>query len=116
MIYTALLCSLLAVASGLQVIGNGRDWHFTTLDILRGRENALAYVWVVFSTAFSIAHSSVIAFWAYIDGPSLVGTQHTAMWMTFHAGMGLLFTSAHLFIKAKLKNARGADPRYLWGQ
>lgn len=114
MIYIALICSILAVASGIKVVGTGRDWHFTPRDILRGRENALAYVWVTLSTAFSIAHACVIAFWLYIDGPSIVGANHTNMWMSFHAGMGLLFTAAHLFIKAKLKAGRGEEPRFLW--
>lgn len=116
MIYFALICSILAVASGLKVVGSGRDWSFTLSDLKRGRENALAYVWVSLSTMFSIAHACVIAFWIYIDGPAIVGSQHTAMWMTFHAGMGLLFTAAHLFLKSKLKNERGQEPRFLWSK
>lgn len=115
MIFVALACSLLAVASGLKVIGTGRDWQYTPSDIFRGRENALAYIWVTCSTMFSIAHSCVIAFWIYIDGPNLVGATHTSMWMSFHAGMGLLFTAAHVFVKARFKGERDEAPRYLWG-
>jgi len=115
MIYIALVCSLAAFLSGLLAIGSGKDWHFSTRDIARGRENAIAYIWVTLSTIFSISHSAVIGFWIWIGGPAIVGEQHTTMWMSFHAAMGLLFLTAHLFIKAKIENSRDRAPSYLWG-
>jgi hypothetical protein len=114
MIALALACSLLALISGLLAIGSGVDFHFTPRDILRGRENALAYVWVVCSTIFTIAHTAVLGFWALLNGLFYVGP-HTNMWMPLHAGMGILFFTAHLFIKHKLIVSRGLEPVYLWG-
>lgn len=113
-VWVAFFASLCAVFSGIKVVGSGTDWEFTPRDILWGRENALTYLWVTFSTIFSICHAGMIGIWIYIEGPQKWGTDLAPIWFSLHAAMGALFTAIHIILKAKLKADRGNAPRYLW--
>lgn len=115
----ATACSLIAFLSGIITIGSGRHYQFTPMDILRGRRNAVLYVWVTLSSIFSLAHlislldNGIRFHWQYRN-------DDIARWMCIHIGVAFLLTSAHLFVKhaqSHIKGPNGADlDYYLWGK
>jgi hypothetical protein len=111
-VIVACVLSLVALCSGILAIGSGARWQFRTSDIRKGRKNALLYVWVTFSTMFSLAHTAACIQYALLPtwgtGPGI------QMWFSLHATIGLLLTSAHLFIHRIMK-VDGDRPLYLWG-
>lgn len=113
-IATALIFALLAVLSGLIAVGSGKDWKFTIKDIARGQQNALLYVWVTFSTMFSLAHVTAITGWILTDG---FNYRHfdTAMWFAMHTAVGILMVAAHVYIKVLLGDPeRDFTKQTLW--
>lgn len=112
LVYLAAVCSALALISGIAAVGSGHHWHFTTKDILQGKRNAVLYVWVTFSSIFSLAHlASLTGFgldygWQYKDN-------ETALWMVIHSGIAVLLIAAHLFIRRTL--ILGTGDEYVWG-
>lgn len=109
----AILTAGLAFLSGIVVIGNGRHFQYSLNDILKGRDNALLYIWITLSTMFSMAHLTVLMDFgfAYDFGYKDV---ETPIWMAIHAFVGVLFVAAHVYIKRALADTSHA-PRYLWG-
>lgn len=110
----AILFSLLALISGLLVVGCGRHFQYTLGDIVRGRDNALLYMWVTASTMISMVHLTMLMDFgfAYNFGDK---DAETAKWMILHAGMSLLFILGHLIVKRVLSRNEGEAPRFLWG-
>jgi hypothetical protein len=113
LVYMAVVCSALAFLSGIIAVGSGHDWHFTTKDIIQGKQNAVLYVWVMFSSIFSLAHLASLAIygiensWGYRD-------HDTGQWMAIHTSVGVLLIAAHLFIKRTLTANRHLTV-YVWG-
>lgn len=113
LVYLAALCSALSFLSGIVAVGSGHHFQYTKMDILRGRRDALLYIWVMFSSMFALAHfASILGYgiefqWGY-------RFPDTGRWMALHASLGLLLTTAHLFIRSDLSKGR-ASIEYLWG-
>jgi hypothetical protein len=109
----AIFFSALAFLSGIAVVGSGRHFHYSIRDLLQGRDNALLYVWITASTAFSMVHFTVLMdygfhyHFGYKDAESPI-------WMAIHAAVGALFVMAHAYIRAALNN-HDHPPRYFWG-
>lgn len=109
----AIFFSALAFLSGIAVIGSGRHFDYTVRDLLHGRDNALLYLWITGSTAFSLAHLTVLMdfgfhyHFGYKDAS-------TPVWMALHAAVGVLFVMAHAYIRSAL-NHPDHTPRYFWG-
>lgn len=109
----ATIASAIALLSGILAIGRGGHWHFTKTDILRGRRNAILYIWVTFSSIFSMAHlASLVTYGMEYDW--MYRTYDTGRWMTIHTGIAALLISAHLYILRTLSRD-GAGDDFLWG-
>lgn len=113
LVYLAAFCAAASFLSGIVVIGSGEAFQYSKRDILRGRRDAILYIWVILSSMFSIAHfASLVDFgitydWGYRSAD-------TGRWMVIHSCIGLLLTSAHVFLHQDLRG--GASGRtYLWG-
>jgi hypothetical protein len=113
LVIMATIASAFALLSGILAIGKGGHWHFTKMDILNGRRNAILYVWVTLSSMFSLSHlSSLFTFgmefhWAY-------RAADTGRWMIIHTGIAMLLISAHFYILASLSR-KGSGEDFLWG-
>jgi uncharacterized membrane protein YdcZ (DUF606 family) len=109
----AIFFSALAFLSGIAVVGSGRHFNYTIRDLFLGRDNALLYTWITGSTAFSLAHLTVLMdfgfhyHFGYKDAS-------TPIWMAIHGAVGVLFVMAHAYIRSALNNHDQA-PRYFWG-
>lgn len=114
LVYVALCSSLLSFITGIVTVGGGSHFAYSKADILRGRRDAILYIWVTFSSIFALAHcASLFTYgveydWGYRHGD-------TARWMAIHTGVGVLLTSAHLFIRGDLKKGTSCST-YLWGK
>jgi hypothetical protein len=107
--------TLAALGSGLAAVGTGQHWQFSPKDILRGRENAILYVWVTFSTIFSLLHLvQQISYAITYDGG--LRSPESARWFLLNAFMGFLMISAHVFVFQTLRKAAALPDRYLWGK
>lgn len=109
----AIFFSALAFLSGIAVVGCGQHFHYTIRDLFAGRDNALLYLWITCSTAFSLAHlTALMSFGFHYD----FGYQdaQTPVWMLIHASVGILFVMAHVYIRSALNN-KDRTPRYFWG-
>lgn len=109
----AIALSALAFLSGIIVIGNGRHFDYDLRDILRGRDNALLYIWITLSTMFSMAHLTVLMDFGFTYNFGYKDAD-TPIWMSIHAGVGVLFVMAHVYIRQAL-STEGRATRYLWG-
>jgi hypothetical protein len=97
LILLPILTNLLAVITGIRAVGDGRDWSFKVSDIFRGAPLAKVYVWLIFSTCFSLVHlMALLTQSAAILGPEI----NVPVWLFLHTLIGLFFTSAHLFVDA----------------
>lgn len=114
MIAFAVLMSSLAAVSGILAVGSGRHWQFGVLDYFRGKRNAVLYLWVLFSTIFSICHSGVLVEWG-MTRDWTVQNASDIKWSLIHATVGLLLTFAHLFVASTLSKEVGPVDKYLWG-
>lgn len=100
----AVFCSALSLISGILAVGKGHHWHFSIKDILAGKQNALLYIWVTFSSCFALGHLTQLTLygiefnWAYRDAD-------TSRWMIIHSSIGLLLTFAHIHIVKTLNRA-----------
>ena len=107
----ALLCASVAILTGIVAVGSGTHFRFDLRDLAFGRKNARLYVWVVSSSIFSILHAGMILdyglqnHWAYRN-------EDDGLWLCIHAGVGMLFTFAHMWIADSLRRdaAITADP------
>lgn len=113
LVYLAAVCSAISFLSGIVTVGSGSHFQFDRKHILHGRRDALLYVWVTFSSMFALAHcASLLDYglteaWGYRDAD-------TGRWMAIHAGVGILLTSAHLFIRNDLRGG-SSNHIFLWG-
>jgi hypothetical protein len=109
----AIFFAALAFLSGIAVIGSGRHFDYTIRDLFQGRDNALLYLWITCSTAFSLAHLTVLMDFGFHYHFGYKDAE-TPVWMALHAAVGLLFVMAHVYIRSALNNHDHA-PRYFWG-
>jgi hypothetical protein len=102
----ATLLSAVSFLSGIAAVGSGRHFQFRTRDIFLGRQNALLYVWVIFSSIFSMGHCTALLrfgltwHWMWKDG-------ETGMWMALHSFIAALLIAAHFYIKRNLGKRLG---------
>jgi hypothetical protein len=82
-------------------------------DLFNGRDNALLYLWITCSTAFSLAHLTVLMDFGFHYHFGYKDAE-TPVWMALHASVGILFVMAHAYIRSALNNHDHA-PRYFWG-
>lgn len=112
LVMLATICSLFALISGIAVIGNGKHWQYEPADLVLGKVNAWLYIWVTFSTIFSLGH-----FVTLLDyGLTFEwGYRHveTEWWMVLHTGVGFLFSTAHIGLNRYLRHGHGEQ--YMWG-
>lgn len=114
MIAFAVLMSSLAAVTGILAVGSGRHWNFNIRDYFRGKRNAILYLWVTFSTIFSILHSGVLVEWGLSQDWSLTNPQ-AFKWCLIHSTIGFLLVAAHLFVASTLSKEVGPVDKYLWG-
>lgn len=114
LVYLAAICSAVSFLTGIVAVGSGKHFQYSQKDILRGRRDAILYIWVTFSSIFALAHcASLLDYglsynWTY-------RTEDSGRWMAIHSGVGMLLTSAHLFIRDDLK--KGTSHKiFLWGK
>lgn len=110
----AILATSLAAISGFVAIGNGQHWHFSLKDIFQGKRNAILYLWVVFSTIFSMCHSGFLVEFS-LRNQWQIACSDQAGWMIVHICNGLLLTCAHLFVAVTLAKEVGPVDKHLWG-
>lgn len=110
----AILLSALALASGLMVVGSGKHFTYRLGDLLKGRENALLYMWVTASTMISMVHLTMLMEFGfkYNFGDK---DAETSKWMLLHGAMSAMFIAAHLIVKRVLIRNESKPTRYLWG-
>jgi hypothetical protein len=108
----ATILSLIALITGIAAVGKGSNWKFTPKDIMKGRRNAIIYVWVTFSTIFSLFHTA--ANFGYILDPVWGIGPGIQMWFWLHAAVGLLLTGAHAIIHFTLIRDNLLET-YFWG-
>lgn len=108
----ATLLSFVALCTGIFAVGSGSRWQYDRMDILRGRKNAVLYVWVTLSSMFSLVHMT--ACFQYLVTPIWGFDAHIQMWFALHAMIGVLLSAAHIFIHRIMK-VDGAGKVYLWG-
>lgn len=110
----AFALAVLALASGLWVVGSGSQFQYSVRDLIRGLDTAVLYVWITASTIFTLAHVAVLFEFGYAYGWGDKDAS-TPKWMAIHAFVGLLFVTAHLMVDRLLKDREDHPPRYLWG-
>lgn len=108
----AAILSLIALITGIAAVGKGSNWNFKPKDILQGRRNAIIYVWVTFSSIFSLFHTA--ANFGYILDPVWGTGPGIQMWFWLHATVGLLLTGAHAIIHFTLIRDNLLET-YFWG-
>lgn len=113
MVVFAAVCSVIALLTGIAAIGSGRHWQFTNKDILKGKRNAILYVWVTASSMFSLAHSTATIGYA-IDPKFGVGPD-IQFWFAIHATVGVLLSVAHFYIYRSLESKSVDGDELLWG-
>jgi hypothetical protein len=113
MVLFSLICSTFAALTGIIAIGSGRHWQFSNMDYLRGKRNAILYLWVISSTIFSIVHSGVLVDYG-LDNQWALRTPDSAKWFVLHAAMGILLVAAHIYVKVTLAKEVGPVDKFLW--
>lgn len=113
--WVAITASAGAFVSGIAAVGSGHRWDFETRDIRQGRVDALLYCWVIASTMLTMIQTYILYRWNLFMrlDPSNWDARRIQSW-TYHIFLGLLFITAHVFIRWFL--SRDMDNRsYLWG-
>jgi hypothetical protein len=108
MVYLAVFFSSIAAITGILAVGSGEHWKFTAADYLRGKRNAILYLWVTLSTIFSICHAGALLQFGLPNGGRV-------LWLILHSTMGILLIFAHLFVRTTLSKEVGPVDKYLWG-
>lgn len=107
--------SALAFLSGIVVIGDGRHFQFTKRDILRGRTNALLYIWIAVSTMLCMIHLTMLVGYVLINNFGYLNPADR-IWFVIHGAFGVVFLAAHLYIRRELSLGSVSPARYLWGK
>lgn len=110
----AAIASALALVSGVAAVGDGSHYDYLPSEIIKGRRDAVLYVWVALSTAFSLTHMIALTLYGFSHGWSVLGSDETLM-MWMHTGTSLLLTGGHLYIKSELHEPESRVV-YLWGK
>ena len=113
LVYMAAAISAISFLTGIIAVGSGSHFQFTTPDILRGRRDAILYVWVTLSSVFALAHCASLLDYGITEGWGYRAAD-TGRWMLIHSGVGVLLTSAHLFVRNDLRGG-SSDHIFLWG-
>lgn len=113
LVYLAAFCSALSFLTGILAVGSGVHFQFNKIDLIRGRRDAWLYVWVTFSSMFALAHCASLLDYGLTHNWSYQ-TSDIGRWMAVHSGVGVLLTTAHLFIRGDLKQS-SSESIYLWG-
>lgn len=113
LVYTAAVISALSFLSGILAVGSGSHFQYQTKDILRGRRDAILYIWVTLSSIFALAHCASLLDYGITEGWGYRNAD-TGRWMLIHSGVGVLLTSAHLFVRNDLRDG-ASDHIFLWG-
>jgi hypothetical protein len=108
-VYFAAFMSTLAALTGIFAVGSGRHWQFGICDYFRGKRNAILYLWVTFSTIFSILHSGALLQFGLPVKAHIV-------WGVLHSSIGVLLITAHLFVASTLAKEVGPVDKFLWGK
>lgn len=108
----ATILSFIALCTGIFAVGSGSRWDYDRKDILKGRKNAVLYVWVTFSTMFSLAHTA--ACFQYVLTPEWGTDAPIQMWFALHAAMAMILSTAHIYIHRIMK-VDSDRVVYLWG-
>lgn len=118
LIVSAIAMASIAALSGITAVGSGSHWKFHPRDYLRGKRNAILYLWVITSTIFSIVHAGVLLEAGLDRGFEFVRPTGPK-WFAVHTAVGVLFTWAHVMVKLSFaRNGKGVlkkDSEYLWG-
>ena len=108
----ATIASAVALASGLAVVGDGQRFQYKPSDILKGRRDAILYVWLALTTAFSLARVAILSVYGLKHSWSVHGTaENTILWVQI--GTALLITAGHLYIKHELHEPE-SRVEFLW--
>lgn len=92
----AAFASFVALVSGIVAVGSGAKWKYTFRDMLRGKRNAMLYIWVTFSTIFSLVHT--VANLNYLLEPINGMSFEVQIWFAIHFSAAVLLVAAHIFI------------------
>lgn len=105
----AAILSLLALASGIAAVGSGAKWQYETRDILAGKPNALLYVWVTFSSIFSLVHTTALFSLVIDPGAGLSVGDVTRLLLD--CVVSVLLIAAHGYIYAVMQSSDGLDQK-----
>jgi hypothetical protein len=114
MVVLAAVCSVIALLTGIFAIGSGRHWQFDNIDIVRGKRNAILYIWVTASSLFSLAHTTANV--GYVIDPIWGVGPDIQFWFALHAVVGVLLSVAHLYVYLSLERHPGRGDEFLWGK
>lgn len=106
-ILVAAFLSLLALASGIAAVGSGAKWQYETRDILAGKTNALLYVWVTFSSIFSLVHTTAL-FSLVIDPGAGLSLGDVTRFL-LDSVVSALLIAAHGFIYVVMRSGKIPD-------
>lgn len=115
LVIVAIALAALAFLTGIGVIGSGKHFEYTIRDLLNGRENAILYLWITCSTAFSLIHLTMLMHYGLTYHFSYL-LPESPIWFALHSTVGALFVAAHVYINSALHNGGDREPRYLWGK
>jgi hypothetical protein len=104
--------ALTALASGIAVIGNGKAYRFTKMDIMRGRRNAVLYIYGTASTMFSLVHSVVIG--GYLMHPRWGYSPAVQIWFGTQIAMSILLMAASAYLFRSLYKNLCGGAENLW--
>lgn len=114
LVYLAVVSSSISFLTGIMVVGSGSQFQYTRRDILRGRCDAVLYIWITFSSIFALAH-----FMSILDYGIMYNWEYrsawTPRWMLIHTFVAVLLTTAHIFIHHDLKRGTSGST-FLWGR
>ena len=113
LVFLAVISSAVSFLTGIIAVGSGQHFQYEWRDILSGRRDALLYVWVTFSSIFALVQTAAFINYS-ITYHGRCHEPDQAVWMVLHAGLALLLTFAHLFIRGDLQKGQ-ANSIYLWG-
>lgn len=110
----ATIASAVALASGLTAVGDGKRFQYTPSDIFKGRRDAVLYVWLALSTAFSLARVAILTVHGLKHDWSAHSTEETTI-LLVQIGTALLITAGHFYIKYELHEPE-SRVEFLWGK
>ena len=114
LIMCALFANTVAALTGILAVGSGKHWSFNVVDYLRGRRNAIIYLWVILSSIGSILHSGMLIEygirneWTFQEPGHLISS-------IIYLLIGIVLTIAHVLVTAFLSRDVEPADKYFWG-